>query len=122
MLSNEKSENYWYLDPIALFQSTKIIPTPDLTPQQRANAFARLILLVTLILFLFGFGNWWLFLIFGLALSILFGLVESQRSTQTTMNPIIETPTLVEYYQCPVKRQEPGFRIRHPSNRRYGRR
>jgi len=109
MLSNEKSENYWYINPIALLQSTRLVPTPDLTKQERVNAFARLIILVTLILFLFGFGNWWLFLIFGLGLSILFGIIESQQPSTD----------LVEYYQCPAKPSPvdttPKIRIRHPS-------
>ena len=50
---SEKQEKFWAENIQDLFSSFRILPTKDMTPEERLNALTMIILLITLILYSF---------------------------------------------------------------------
>lgn len=94
-LSNER---FWLEEPISLFRSATLIPQCGMTTAVRLNALTRLILLITLILYLFCVGQWWLFLLLGLLLVIVLYFLDQQTLNQYN---------IVENYICPSRQIRP---------------
>ena len=93
------SSTYWYQNPAVLLRPPyRIFPSPEMTLAQRSNAFALLILVVSLVLFMIGYKGWWMFLLFGLAVVLVVAIVEQARAP------------VVEYYQCPIEPVRPRYR------------
>lgn len=86
------SDVYWYQNPQVLLKPPyRIFPSPDMTLAQRSNALVILVVIITLILWLVGYKQWWLFLLFGLLLVLAIDVLEKSR---------IPSPVIVEHYQC----------------------
>lgn len=96
-------ERFWLEEPAALLKSTIIIPECGMTVAARLNALTRLILLITLLLWIFCVARWWLFLLFGLLLVVILFYLESNRRlpeiSQQNQGYLV-TPTIVENYVC----------------------
>lgn len=92
-------ERFWLEEPISLFYSANLIPQCTMTVAERLNALTRLILVITLILYLFCLGQWWLFLILGILLVIVLYYLSKGDSTGTT----------IEHYICSSKRTQPSM-------------
>lgn len=59
-----------------------IFPTPDgMTWEEKVWALGRFVILVTILLFVLGFGSWWLFLLLGLITVLIIYYIE--KSTHT---------------------------------------
>jgi uncharacterized membrane protein len=101
--------SYWYQDPTVLLHPPyRIFPSPEMTLPQRANAFALLILIITLILFLVGYKGWWLFLLFGLVVALAIAIIEKARASRALTGNL---PTdIVEHYKCPRPTRYRGYR------------
>lgn len=88
-------ERFWLEEPVSLFRSTTLIPQCGMTTAARLNALTRLVLLITLILYLFCVGRWWLFLLLGLLLVIILYYLDQQSQNRTGI--------IVENYVCPQR-------------------
>ena len=84
-------ERFWLEEPISLFRNTSLVPQCGMTTGARLNALTRLILIITLILYLSKFGRWWLFLLLGLLLIIVLYYLDQQSQTNLAV---------VENYVC----------------------
>jgi hypothetical protein len=73
---NTNKEQIWIQNPFALFMSISILPSHEMSFEARCNTITRLVLLLTLILWLIGFRYWYVFLIAGLFMVILLYLMH----------------------------------------------
>lgn len=101
-------EKFWLEEPIWLLQQMTLIPQCGMSPAARLNALTRLILVITLILYLCCFGQWWLFLLLGLLLVII--LYYTDPAVRA-----LDNYSLVENYTCP-RRTKVGYNERRRSN------
>jgi hypothetical protein len=105
--TRETREKFWLEDPSALFQQLTIIPNCGMTEAERLNAMTRLILVITLILYLLHFGSWLLFLILGLLL-VIFLYYINKRSGR------------IDHYRCYRRRDREQKKKPQPfGGRRY---
>lgn len=77
---------FWLNDPTILFREPRIIPGTQLTEYQKLNAITCLILLFTLILWIFKLGSWILFLIFGISLVMVLYIVNTKTRKKIFKN------------------------------------
>lgn len=70
---------FWIEDPSALFQTFDVIPDMNMTDAERLNAMTRVIIIITVIMFLFKFQAWWLFLCLGLIVVIIIWYIVKGR-------------------------------------------
>lgn len=87
----------WIERPLTLVQSYELIPQVSMSKAELLNTMTRLILIVTLVLFLIGISGWWLFLILSLALIFIIWY--------TTIRTIDTKGMRVEWYRVPKPRK-----------------
>jgi fatty acid desaturase len=87
----------WIERPLSLVSSWELVPQVNMTKAELLNAMTRLILIITLVLFLIGISGWWLFLILSLALIFLIWY--------TTIRTIETKGMRVEWYRVPKPRK-----------------
>ena len=103
------TERFWLEEPICLFRNATLIPVCGMTAAARLNALTRLIIVITLILWLACIGQWWLFLLLGLLLVLILYYLDHQA---------VSNNVLVENYVC--RRRKPIKRVTFDLNpRRY---
>ena len=90
-MSRESVERFWLEEPLSLLRSATIIPYCGMTISARLNALTRLVLLISLILWLFCFRQWWLFLFLGLLMIIILYYLDQQTR---------DNVSFVENYVC----------------------
>jgi hypothetical protein len=90
---------FWLTNPSQLC-STELLPSSDMSDAERVNAFTRLILVITLILFFAfrGQDHWWKFLLCSLIIILL--LYFSMRNSDSHY---------VRYYSCSPRIISPEF-------------
>lgn len=72
-LSKGKSPGtFWIHDPNVLFSTFEVIPTDRMNNAERLNAMTRIIVIISAIMFLIKFALWWLFLLLGIMIVIIF--------------------------------------------------
>lgn len=87
----------WIERPLSLVQSWELVPQVSMTKAELLNAMTRLILIITIILFLIGVSGWWLFLILSLGLIFIVWY--------TTIRTINTEGMRVEWYRVPKPRK-----------------
>ena len=92
------NSRFWLEDLSSLFHNTTFLPSSTMTEAERLNTLTRLVLIITLILFIFRVGSWYLFLIFGLITVIILYFNNHIYNSTTPSPPIIES------YRCNYRR------------------
>lgn len=69
-----EKEKFWLNDFSALFQ-WNLIPSPDLTLNQKLNAFTRLIIIFTIILYAMEIKYWWILPITGIIIIFILKII-----------------------------------------------
>ena len=87
----------WIEKPMELVQSWELVPQASMTKAELLNTMTRLILIITLVLFLVGVSGWWLFLLLSLALIFVIWY--------TTVRTIETKGMRVEWYRVPKPRK-----------------
>ena len=91
-------EESWLVDPSQLFNQLTLIPTSDMTLNERINTLTRIILVVSLLIFLIT-RDVTATLIF-LVLGIILVLIVRSVSSRTAYSPI-NSSNIREYLPCP---------------------
>src|SRR3972149_3803431 len=79
IVMNPVNKQFWLNDPAELFRNFTIIPTENMPYPERLNTLTRLLLLVVLGLYLAGQKHYWLVLVVGLLLIIIFKGTRQQE-------------------------------------------
>lgn len=84
-------ELFWVDQPNVLFKTLHIFPTEDMTDAQRLNTITRVVIIISLIMYLIKFPLWWLFLFLSLFTIITIWSFNKQRYRCNSFprNPII---------------------------------
>lgn len=96
-----KSSTFWLEDPPALVKTFDFLPQNDMDDIERLNAMTRMIIIISVIMFLAQFQLWWFFLTLGLIVVIsLWQLIKGRgeiyqreylrRPIVKPINPIIQ--------------------------------
>lgn len=91
---------FWINDPRALFSSTDLVSRDNMTNAERLNALTRVIVIISIIMFLVRFPLWWLFLLIGLIfVIILFYMEQRYWNKEYLRKPSIvkKVPRIIEY-------------------------
>ena len=91
--------NFWLFDASALYQSFDITPHQNMTHTERLNAMARLIIIISAVLYILNLALWWIVLVMGLAVTAILWYVvhdidvrHTQTMQYTLRNTSIEMP------------------------------
>lgn len=57
---------FWIYDPTVLFQKIDICPSEEMTNAERLNSMTRVVIIITLVMFLLKFDLWMVFLLLSL--------------------------------------------------------
>lgn len=88
-MNHASSSQFWLNNPSSLFSSFNLFPDISMSIPEILNCVTRLILLISLLLFLFKVPYWYLFPIIGLLLIIVLYYRYSSRH-----------PSLIENFRC----------------------
>lgn len=69
---------FWLQNPSVLIQHTDITPHSDMTNVERINAMFRVIIILTIVLYLAGFQIWIVFLLFGILLTLILWMIVKE--------------------------------------------
>mgnify|MGYP006275758863 CR=1 FL=1 len=108
-------ENFWLEEPIVLFRTTTIIPNPYMSYHGKLNALTRLILLITLFLYLFCVSRWWFFLLVGLLFVIILYYLQPYPSSYNKSRNVVENYICSERREKMENSNEKFFPSRHKS-------
>ena len=72
----------WLENPIEIFCSTNIVPMTDMRIEEQMNSLTRLVIVISLILFLFGFKYSLLFLLLSLLFIIIIYYIQKKQMEQ----------------------------------------
>lgn len=89
-------EKSWIDDPLELFSSVSVLPSSDGSKCERINSMTRLVLLISLFLYIMDYKYWLTFLIVGLAVMILMKY-QSDQKEDFSMNNRYVSP---QYMDC----------------------
>ena len=92
--SNTNNTKFWIYDPSILFQTYDIIPTDNMCNVNRMNALTRVIILISLVMFIIKFPLWWLFLLLGIFIIIFFWCIldiDHDSNNLTMLNNNLNT-------------------------------
>lgn len=78
-------EIFWLDDPAVLVTSLKFVPTKKMSLGEQLNALTRLVILISIIMFLSGKKEWVTFLIFSLIIIIVIHVSKQKNSEEFTM-------------------------------------
>ena len=92
---------FWLEDPTVLVRNFHILPTIMMTQTERLNALTRLIIIITILLFVLKMSYWFIFLFLGLIIVI--GLHHTSERKKE------------EYYNC---NRKPSPKIKKISARK----
>lgn len=80
--------DFWLNKPVEIF-NLNILPSTNLTDAERFNALTRLILIITIVLFIFwrNEGHWWKFLLSGIGVLLLlyFGMRNRDKDFKSNI-------------------------------------
>lgn len=82
---------FWINNPKILIENLNIIPSPSMTEMERLNTISRLIIVMTIILYISGYNLWFYFMILSLSIII---FIYYYNENEKINNNIIET------YRC----------------------
>jgi len=90
--------DFWFEEPLVLFQTLDIIPNENMSDGERLNAMTRVIILISAIMFAIKFPAWWIFLTLGITVVIIMWYIIKDRE-QTYINNILRR----EYLRRPKR-------------------
>lgn len=100
MNGREVEDKFWIDDPIMLVKSYRIFPEVNMSYTSLLNTMTRLIIVISLLLLILSFGDWWLFLILGIVMVCIMWYFSSWYK------PKITNTVRVENYTCKKPRSE----------------
>jgi hypothetical protein len=65
-IDTNHNSQFWMEDPLALLKKQNLLPTSEMTDEDRLNTITRVIIIISAILFTFKFEGWWMFLALGI--------------------------------------------------------
>jgi hypothetical protein len=74
---------FWAKDPCVLFQNFAILPTPDMTKNEKLNALTRLAIAVSIIMYFMEYQHWFIFLILSLLVIVILAYAGDPESFTT---------------------------------------
>ena len=106
---------FWVEDPCVLFRTLEVLPTREMTKEQKLNALTRLVVLVALGMYFLQYDSWFLFLVLGILLLIGLNYVTDMKPYQplkedfsivptysgTDLQQTTVTPTFAEEWHVP---------------------
>ena len=78
-------------NPLVLLTDPCIMPTPDMTSNQKINALTRLCLIVAGVLYLMDNKLWHVFLVGGLAVTLIISMITRQRREGFSVQPTMQS-------------------------------
>lgn len=81
MLENKK-DMIWLENPYNLFSSPKLVPMEGMTFTEQMNAITRLIIIISLVLFLLGFKQSFLFLLLAMSFIVILYYIQKRNMEQ----------------------------------------
>ena len=129
-MSDEKDKvtKFWLEDPCILFTDICVFPTKEMSKEERLNALTRLALIISLVMYIMEYTNWFTFLV--LALLIIFALQYAGSQTGakreeftvvptyvgTDFQQTIVSPTFSEEWQVPPPAYDLYTQVPYPNN------
>ena len=96
------SSQFWGNDPCALFTDLSLIPSVDMSINEKLNALTRLALLISLVLYLMDYEQWSTFLLVALSLIVLFHVSYSNKKEGFTLTPTYKDTDFTQTVVAPV--------------------
>lgn len=80
----QKSTNmgFWFEDMSSLFKTIDIIPSESMTDAERLNAMTRVIIVISVIMFILKVPIWWFFLSMGLLVTVVLWYIMKGREKE----------------------------------------
>lgn len=95
----DDSHQFWVEKPEVLWGDWHFLPTQGLGDVELCNVMTRLVIVLSLLLFIVGFRQWWLFLILGILLFVVLWWVCTWSGSSRVVGS--GAATRVEHYRCP---------------------
>ena len=92
----DRKSNFWLENPESLLKKLDILPTVNMDIDDRMNAITRLVILVSVLLYLNKHKQWNLFFILSLITIIIFYYINKERAMNNTSH---DTKPTIEHYQ-----------------------
>jgi len=97
-------QKFWLDDPKELIKSLNIIPTKDMTKDEKLNALTRLVIIIAVFMVLFDYSHWLTFLLVALLIIIIIKYMDCKREgfsvtptyTSTDFGQTIVAPLFAE--------------------------
>ena len=67
---NGNKNEFWITDPSILIEVLDIVPHDNMNDEERLNALTRIILIISLIMYIIKFEGWIIFLFLGIAFTV----------------------------------------------------
>lgn len=83
----------WLEKPLELVKNWDLVPQVSMTKSELLNTMTRLILIITIVLFLIGMSGWWLFLILSLVFIFIIWYTTIRETETKNMR--------IEWYRVP---------------------
>ena len=87
MGGNNESIKFWLTDPCELVSNPSLIPTKEMSLNEKLNSVTLLVLLGTVIMWFLDYEYWYLFLVGGLALIIIIKIISERKKEHFTIPP-----------------------------------
>src|SRR5690349_6562532 len=107
-MSEPKEEKFWMDDVCTLFSSIRIIPLPDMTKNEKLNAFTRLVMVISGALFVLQYEYWFTFFILGILFILLLKYTggKPKKKEDFTLVPTYANPDYHTTTVAPVFAEE----------------
>lgn len=86
-------EKFWTEDPCILVTNIKVLPTSEMSKDEKLNALTRLSLIISLILYYYKYEYWFTFLLISLLLIVLIKYAGKKDNTDDKQENFTLTPT-----------------------------
>ncbi len=83
---------FWIDNPAILFQSAEIIPHDAMNNAERLNAMTRIVIIISILMFLYNFPFWWLFLGLSIIFIIIYWFFMQEREKTYKRKEFLRTP------------------------------
>ncbi len=134
MSKKKDSTKFWVEDPCVLFTDMFFFPTTNMTKEEKLNALTRLILIITLVMYIMEYKHWLTFLILSILIVVLLEYAGKKSSEKfdkeveefsivptyvgTDFQQTIVAPTFAEEWQIPPPAYDIYTQVPYPGESR----
>lgn len=98
---------YWVEEPCVLFQSMSLFPKKEMTKQEKLNSLTRLVLLITVVLYLIGSKHWFVFMVASLLILTMVNYAGNCNGSENfTITPTYMSNDLQQTVTAPLFAEE----------------